>query len=301
MSGLVRSIGLDRPVDLRLTLGLVRRGRLDPTMRIASGEAWRATRTPDGPATTRIVAHGAEVTVRAWGPGAAWALDAAPALVGALDDERGFAPADPVVDGLRRRLPGLRLCRTGAVLEAMVPSILEQKVIGLEARRSYAALVRTLGEPAPGPLPGLMLPPSPAVLARTPRYVFHRCNIERKRADTVRLAASYARRLEEAASLPRAKAYARLTALPGIGPWTAAEVGMVAFGDADAVSVGDYHLPNHVAYALAGEPRADDARMLELLEPYRGQRGRVIRLIMAGGPSPPRYGPRLALNPIAAL
>jgi 3-methyladenine DNA glycosylase/8-oxoguanine DNA glycosylase len=301
LSGLVRSIGLDRPVDLRLTLGLVRRGRLDPTMRIAGGEAWRATRTPDGPATTRIVAHGAEVIVRGWGPGAAWALDAAPALVGALDDERGFVPADPVVDGLRRRLPGLRLCRTGAVVEAIVPSILEQKVIGLEARRSYAALVRTLGEPAPGPLPGLLLPPSPAVLARTPGYVFHRCNIERKRADAVRLAASYARRLEEAASLPRAEAYARLTALPGIGPWTAAEVGMVAFGDADAVSVGDYHLPNLVAYALAGEPRADDARMLELLEPYRGHRGRVIRLVMAGGPSPPRYGPRLALNPIAAL
>jgi 3-methyladenine DNA glycosylase/8-oxoguanine DNA glycosylase len=76
---------------------------------------------------------------------------------------------------------------------------------------------------------------------------------------------------------------------------------MVAFGDADAVSVGDYHLPNLVAYALAGEPRADDARMLELLEPYRGHRGRVIRLVMAGGRSPPRYGPRLALNPIAAL
>lgn len=301
MSGLVRTIGLDRPIDLRLTLAPVRRGRLDPTMRLAAAEAWRATRTPEGPATTRIVARGAEVTVRAWGPGAACALDSAPALVGALDDDRGFAPADPVVGDLRRRLPGLRLCRTGAVVEAVVPSILEQKVVGLEARRSYAALVRTLGEPAPGPLPGLMLPPSPAVLARTPSYVFHRCNVERKRADAVRLAASYARRLEEAASLPLADAYARLTALPGVGPWTAAEVGMVAFGDPDAVSVGDYHLPDHVAYALAGEPRADDARMLELLEPWRGHRGRVIRLIMAGAPPPPRYGPRLALKPIAAL
>lgn len=292
---------LDRPVDLRLTLFPVRRGRLDPTLRLTPTEAWRATRTPEGPATTRILARGAEVAVEAWGPGAAWALAAAPALVGAEDDERGFTPLDPVVDGLRHRLPGLRLARTGAVTETLVPSILEQKVIGLEARRSYAALVRALSEPAPGPLPGLMLPPAPEVLARTPTWVFHRCNVERKRADTIRMAASYAHRLEEAATLSLPEAYARLTALPGVGPWTAAEVALVALGDPDAVSVGDYHLPHHVAYTLAGEPRADDARMLELLEPYRGHRGRVIRLVEAGGPSPPRYGPRLALNRITAL
>jgi len=138
-------------------------------------------------------------------------------------------------------------------------------------------------------------------VAHHPAHVFHRFGVERKRADAIRVAASYARRLEEAASLPLAEAYARLTALPGVGPWTAAEVAMVALGDPDAVSVGDYHLPHHVAFALAGEPRADDARMLELLEPYRGQRGRVVRLIMAGGPAPPRFGPRLPLNPIAAM
>lgn len=294
-------VELDRPVDLRLTLLPVRRGRLDPTLRLTPGEAWRATRTPDGPATTRLVARGSTVTVQAWGPGAGWALAAAPALVGADDDETGFVAHDPVVAELRRRLSGLRLCRTNAVTEAIVPSILEQKVIGLEARRSYAALVRRLGEPAPGPVAGLLVPPDPAVLARTASWVFHRCDIERKRADTVRVAASYAARLEETARLPRPEAYARMTALPGVGAWTAAEVGMVAFGDSDAVSVGDYHLPHHVAWALAGEPRGDDGRMLDLLEPYRGHRGRVLRLIVAGGPAPPRYGPRLPLNPITAL
>ena len=96
-----------------------------------------------------------------------------------------------------------------------------------------------------------------------------------------------------------AEATRRLRVLPGIGAWTAAEVSLVALGDADAVSVGDYHLPHHVAWALAGEPRADDARMLELLEPYRGHRGRVIRLVVAGHPGPPRFGPRLPLNSIA--
>jgi 3-methyladenine DNA glycosylase/8-oxoguanine DNA glycosylase len=301
-----RTVRPPRAVDLRLTLGVLRRGRFDPCMQLAPGEVWRATRTPDGPATTHIRASSGILTMRAWGPGAAWAVDAFPALVGDRDDDATFEPRDGVVADLRRRLRGLRLCRTGAVVEVLVPTIIEQKVIGMEARRSYARLVRALGEPAPGPAggtggPRLLLPPDPAVLARTPSYVFHRGGIERKRADTIRLACSYARRLEELTDLPAPAAYGRLTALPGIGAWTAAEVAMVALGDADAVSVGDYHLPHHVAWALAGEARADDARMLELLEPYRGHRGRVIRLLVAGVPGPPRLGPRLPLNPIAAL
>jgi 3-methyladenine DNA glycosylase/8-oxoguanine DNA glycosylase len=303
VTGLVRTFRPRRPVDLQHTLRSLRRGRADPTMRISPGEVWRATRTCDGPVTTRITSAGGVLTMRAWGPGATAALDGFPALVGEEDDEVGFDPPPGDVHDLRRRLRGLRLCRSGAVVEALVPTILEQKVIGKEARRSYAGLVRALGDPAPSPgaALGLRLPPPPERLARTPSYVFHRFGVERKRADTVRLACSYARRLEEIAALPLPAAYARLTALPGIGAWTAAEVALVVLGDADAVSVGDYHLPHQVAFALAGEPRADDARMLELLEPYRGHRGRVIRLIEAGAAAPPRYGPRLPLQRIAAL
>ena len=300
---IARTLRPARPVDLALTLRAVRRGRVDPCMVIAGpGEVWRATRTPDGPVCTRVTAAAGEVTVRAWGPGAEWAIDAFPALVGQEDDDSGFEPQDGVVGDLWRRFRGLRLCRTQAVVEALVPSVIEQKVIGKEARLSYARLVRALGEPAPGPNPlRLFVPPAPEVLARTSAYVFHRFGIERKRADTVRMAAAYAHRLEEVVGMPPADAHRRLTALTGVGPWTAAEVALVALGDADAVSVGDYHLPNLVAWTLAGEARADDARMLELLEPYRGHRGRVVRLLEAGGRAAPRFGPRLPLNPIARL
>ena len=186
------------PVDLRLTLFPVRRGRLDPTTRFDPSGVWRATRTPAGPATTYVRATPAAgtVTMRAWGPGAEWALDAFPALIGAGDDEAGFEPGPGLVAELHHRLRGLRIGRTGAVMEALVPSILEQKVVGLEARRSYARIVRSLGEPAPGPA-GLFLPPTPKRLATTPSWVFHRANIERKRADTIRRAYAYAVRLEE--------------------------------------------------------------------------------------------------------
>jgi 3-methyladenine DNA glycosylase/8-oxoguanine DNA glycosylase len=125
--------------------------------------------------------------------------------------------------------------------------------------------------------------------------------VERRRAEAIRGAATRADLLEALVGLQLQAAYARLTSLPGVGPWTAAEVGRAAFGDADAVSVGDYHLPNLVAWVLAGEPRGDDARMLELLEPYRGQRGRVVRMLELSGLRAPRYGPRMAPRSIATI
>jgi 3-methyladenine DNA glycosylase/8-oxoguanine DNA glycosylase len=266
-------------------------------MKVEGRSVWRATRTPDGPATEHLIADPAAAAVRvlAWGPGAAWTLEAAPALVGAGDDEEGFVPHHPVIRELRRRLPGLRIPRSQAVTEALVPVIIEQKFSGDEARRSYRSLVIALGEPAPGPPGhGLRVPPSPATLAATPSWAMHPFGVERKRADTIRLTCSYARRLDEATSLAAPEARRRLSAVPGIGAWTAAEVALVALGDADAVSVGDFHLPHQVCRALTGIPRGDDAAMLELLEPYRGHRGRVLRLLAAGGVQAPRFGPRMA-------
>ena len=310
---MTRTIRPRLPVDLELTLWPLRRGRLDPSMRFGPDGVWRATRTPAGPATTHLWADPADgsVTMRAWGPGAAWALETFPGLVGDGDSLDGFEPGTGVVGELHRRLRGLRIPRSGAVVEALVPSILEQKVVGLEARRSYARLVRALGEPAPGPAgdPRLTVPPSPEVLAATPTWTFHRFGIERKRAETIRRACSYAARLEETVDMDPEDARRQLTALPGIGQWTAAEVAIVALGDADAVSLGDYHLPAQVGWALAGEPEADDARMLRLLEPWRGHRGRVIRLLVASGAGPRsrsqgrsgpgRRGPRTPLRTIA--
>jgi 3-methyladenine DNA glycosylase/8-oxoguanine DNA glycosylase len=178
--------------------------------------------------------------------------------------------------------------------------VLEQRVTSREAHRSWGALVRAHGTPAPGPL-GLRLPPSADVLAGLPYYRLHRFGIERQRATTVARVARHARRLEEVVDLPLADGYRRLRAVPGVGAWTAAVVGQVALGDADAVRVGDFHVPHQVAWALAGEPRATDERLLELLEPYRGHRGRVCRLIVSAGISAPARGPRRRGLAIARL
>src|SRR3990172_5478067 len=221
-----RTIDLVAPLDLRLILGPLYRGRGDPTLRLSSVAAARATRTPDGPATLLAEVRGTRVEAEAWGPGAERVLDGLPALLGLDDDPTGFDPSlHPVVAGLVRRLSRLRLGRAGAGLEAPASAIPQQRGAGAGAGVGAAAA-------------------------------------------------------------------ARLRAYPGIGPWTAAEVTLRALGDPDAVSVGDFHLRNLVAFALAGEPRGTDERMIELLGPWRGHRARVIRLLEASGIEAPRYGPR---------
>ena len=289
------------PIDLGLTLGIVSFRKPHPCVRRDhDGSWWRATRTPLGPATTRFVSADGRIHVDAWGPGKEWALDAAPELLGSHDPVDGFDPAPGIVRDLHRRMPGLRIPKSGAVFETLAPTILEQKVPGAEAFTTYWNLVRAFGEPAPGP-GGLRLPPSPEALARTPYPAFHPLGIERRRADTLRAAASRAVRLEEAVGMPLPEAYQRIQAFPGVGPWSAAKVAMVALGDADAVPLGDYHYPHMVVWAFIGRPRGTDEQMLELLEPFAGHRGRVLRLLLAAGVSAPRYGPRMSLRSIERI
>lgn len=279
----------------------LQRGRGDPCMRLWDRGCWRASRTPEGSATTFLAVAGGHIDAEAWGPGASWALEHLPDLVGANDHTAAaFDPPPGLVRDLARHAC-VRIGRSLAVSEALVPAVLEQRVTGQGARRSWRSLVYRFGEAAPGPLRDLRLPPAPEVLAAVPSWVFHRVGVERKRAETITFAMHRACRVEETATMSIPDAHRRLRAFPGIGAWTANEVARTALGDADAVSVGDHHLKNVVAYALAGEPRATDDRMLELLEPFRGHRARAIRLIEGAGLGAPSYGPKIATPSIAAL
>jgi len=286
-----RSIRLPFALDLQRSLRPLQLGKHDPTIQLGRDVVVRATRTPDGPATFRAEHHGDRLDVEAWGEGAAWALDQAPGTLGTLDDRAGFDPNHPVVHELHRRADGLRLPHTHRVLEALLPAVLSQKVTGFEAKRSFRQLVERWGEPAPGPA-GLLLPPAPRVIAELGYYDLHVIGVEKKRADALKRVCAHASRIEAAGQLSPLELRARLEAIPGIGLWTSAEVARVALGDADAVSVGDFHLKNLVTFALTGEPRGSDARMLELLEPFVGHRGRVCLLIESAGITAPKYGPR---------
>lgn len=289
-----------RPVDMLATLSLLRHGPGDPTFVTADG-LWRTTRTPDGPATLQLVSDGTVVHARAWGLGAGWAVEAAPDLLGAGDDDRGFVAHHRVVRDIARRRPGMRIGRTGLAFESLVPAILEQQVTSVEAHRAWRRLLQRYGEPAPGPAPaGMRVSPAPETWARIPSWEWHRAGVDGRRARAVVTAARVARRIDETAALDRREAVARLRSLPGVGQWTAAEVAQRAFGDVDAVSVGDYNLPSLIGWTLIGE-RVDDDRMLELLEPYRPQRYRAVKLIELGGRRAPRRAPRAPIRDFARI
>lgn len=256
---------------------------------------WRASRTPIGPGTLRLAVRDRLVEAEAWGPGADWLLGMVPSLLGERDDPGGFQPEHPVLRDAARRMRGLRIGRTGRVFEALVPAVLEQKVVGAEAWRAWRLLIRRFGERAPGPLGDLYLPPAPSAWARIPSWEWHRAGAEPVRARTVRAAATVAARLEETLDMAADEADRRLRTVPGIGVWTAAEIRQRAHGDADAVSVGDYHIPAIVGWALLGR-RVDDAGMLDLLAPYVGHRHRVTRMLELAGGGPPRRGPRMAVR-----
>jgi len=284
------------------TLGPLRRGSSDPTFRLAAGGAlWRTTTTPYGPASLRLSRVGDTVCAEGWGAGAAWAVAAAPDSLGARDDVAGFVPPPGLVERTWRGNPGLRIPRTRRVWDVLALAILEQKVTGKESLRSWRELLAVAGTPAPGPTPpGMQVPPTPAAVLAVPDWTWHRCGVDGARRRALRAAATVAGAMERAVELPAEQAISSLCHIPGVGQWTAAEVAQRALGDADHPSVGDYHVPGFVGWALLGRPLDDDG-MLEVLAPYRPHRHRVVRLLEISGFRKPRFGPRMTATNYRAI
>ena len=299
-----RTVVFAGPVSPVLTLAPHRRGAGDPCFQLDADRAiWRTSLQHSGAVTARISRTAPDaLTCQAWGEGAEEYLEALPALLGADDDAGDFRPVHPVIAAAAKRVPHLRLGRSGRVLEALIPAVIEQRVPGADAFRAWRLLVTKFGGPAPGPAPGTMrVPPSAQEWRRIPSWEFHRANVDPGRARTVIGCAQRADALERLVARPAAEARDALTVLPGVGVWTAAETAQRAFGDADALSVGDYHVPKMIGWTLIGRP-VDDAGMIELLEPERPHRYRAVRLLEASGLAyEPRRGARLPVQQISKM
>ncbi|VXB89505.1 DNA-3-methyladenine glycosylase [Aeromicrobium sp. 9AM] len=295
---LLRELRLETPVNVSLTLSTLRRGQGDPTTRRAPDRLWRTSRMPTGPVTYALrQLEPTLVQAEAWGPGAAELLDGLPGLVGADDDPRGFRPGHPILADAVRRHPGLRVPRTGRVLEALIAAVIEQKVVGLDAFAAWRRLNTRFGEPAPGPAPaGMHVFPTAEQWAAIPSWEWHRAGVDPQRARTAQACARLGAQVDRLATThpdDPAAVYRGLRSIPGVGVWTAAEVGSRALGDADAVPFGDYHVAKDTGAALLGRP-VDDAGLAELLEPWRPHRFRVVRLVQLSPLArPERRGPRM--------
>lgn len=295
--------------DLLQTIGTLRRGHGDPSIRTVPGEVWMAFTTPHGPATLRLSEAGPRgepaVDAQAWGPGAAAAVDSAPRMLGRDDDWSAFdepafhATLPRIVVEARRRNLAVRLPATGRMIDSLVPTVLEQKVTVIEARRGYRYLMYRFGTAAPGAgtvaPANLLVQPTAAQWLRIPSWEWHKAGVGPQRSATVMRALRSAAALERLAALPAAEASEKLQTIPGIGVWTAAEVVQRTHGCPDSIAVGDYHLAAYVGAALTGR-RTDDAGMLRLLAPWAGHRQRVVRMIGLSGFRKPTFGPRMTIQ-----
>ena len=289
----------DFPVNARLTLASLRHGPRDPTHRVEpDGTLWRTALTGTGPVTYRIRQHRLnDLAIEAWGPGAAELADGIRDELGVRDHPEEFQPEHPLLRQAQRRLVGLRVPATGRLFEALVPAVIEQRVVGRDAMAGWNRLVRIHGTPAPAPGPapaGLLIPPSPETWQQIPSWDWRQAGVDLQRSRTVIRAADRAARLGRAAADPAA-AYRLMASMPGVGPWTAAQVGHRALGDADAVPFGDYHLGQMTGIALLGRPLEDD-EIEGFYEQWRPHRYRVFRLLELTPGAAPRRAPRAPRN-----
>lgn len=292
------SVAPTRNDPLRRVLAAYRFGRADPTTQLDHGEFWRATYTPQGAGTLHLDWRDGHLCQAAYGPGADWLLARVPALTGRLDTGHTFLSGHPQLLAAQRTTPPIRFGASFTLYHELLPVILGQRITVGEATRQWHLLARHLGDQAPGPHPTLRLPPAPERVASLPAWWFHPLGIEAKRANALREVARRSARLHEWAELTPLQAAANLRQLPGIGQWTVGSVMATAFGDPDALAVGDYHLKNAIVYALTGRARGTDEAMLELLARYAGQRGRAARLLLAAGSGAPKFGPRQRVLPM---
>lgn len=277
--------------DLVGSLRLSRFGRRDPCWHLAEDEAAHATWTPEGPATARLRAHPDHVAAALWGPGAGWLSARVPAWIGLDDTPERFVPDHPEIAARHAVHGAHHLPKHPVLVEALVAVVLQQRVTYAEAAGAWRRMAQDWGVPAPGPL-GLQTPPDPTVAARQPYEAFHGYGVERRRALLIRELWRRRHRIQALTEVPVAEARRVLRTIPGIGPWTEAMIAGCALGDADALPLGDVHLPHTIAWVLHRQERSDDDQMVAQMARFQPHRWRVVRLMVETGAKAPARGPK---------
>jgi 3-methyladenine DNA glycosylase/8-oxoguanine DNA glycosylase len=266
------------PVHFSRSFHLQQLGRFDPTAQLSPDCFRRAVFYRNEPAAVEICRDAGGLQVTAYGGHAQELLDETVIGLEQDDSYSDFATEDSGVFRLHKKYPGLRLLRVPWLYDMTCSAILQQRVRTVDAMRDWRRITLRWGTAAPL---GLHAFPPAQVLAQVPMHGLQQLGLDPRRARTLLAFARELRftRLKSTTSFAELRKY--LSRIPGIGPWTTECVLGYGAGDIDAAIPGDLHLPRIVCYALAGEFSGSDERMMELLEPFRGHRFRIIRLLYA--------------------
>ncbi|WP_446039653.1 AlkA N-terminal domain-containing protein [Streptomyces sp. SID1121] len=182
-------------------------------------------------------------------------LDADPVAV----DEQ--LRSDPLLAPLVDKAPGRRVPRTVDAAEFAVRAVLGQQVSTAAARTHAARLVTAYGVPVDDPEGGLthLFPTTGALASLDPEALAMPRSRRTTLTTLVGALADGSLRLGTDSDWDEARA--RLTALPGFGPWTVEVIAMRALGDPDAFLPGDLGVRRSAAgLGLPATPAALTAR-----------------------------------------
>jgi len=281
----------DKPnrYDFWGTLRFLRFGIGDPTTTLTKNSFQQARWYPSGPASLRLNLAGQAINAEAVGPGAQEAIDSAHDLLG-LSDHPAKLTGDPAAERIALQCQGIRLGRCASFASQLVTIILQLRIEWQQAASQWRRLCYTLGDDAP--CGTLRLPAHADALRHASLLQLRRLNIAEQQARTLKEVGRLFNRIDQWAAHSVGELRHRLGFVRGIGPWSTEMTLALYWAESDAVPLGDYALPHSVAYALTGAHRSDDAHMLKLLEPFRPDRGRLIRWIMGSNIAPPRRSSR---------
>jgi 3-methyladenine DNA glycosylase/8-oxoguanine DNA glycosylase len=188
--------------------------------------------------------------------------------------QRRFA-RDPLIGRSLRRRPWLRVRRRPEPFEALAWAVCEQLIEYERAAAIERRLVAALGRRSvgwDGSESRLRDLPAPASLARTAPALLQSFDLAGTRALTlVRVAREVASGRVDLHSDDHERAWRRLRAIPGVGPWTVEMLALHGQGRHDQLPAADVGLLKLVGGMLSGgdpRARAHEHQVREFFAPY---------------------------------
>ena len=194
-----------------------------------------------------------------------------------------YEAADASLAGLCQRFWGLHLPRTATLFEGLTLAILGQQISAAVARMMRTLLIEHFGASAEFDGVEYYAFPRPEAIYGSTIDELRALKLTQRKAEYLHGLAGAALQPEwrELTSLDDSELVARLTALRGLGPWTAQWALIRALARPDALPLGDLALRRGVSRLLAGGESVSDADVERLTQRWRPWRSYATTYLFA--------------------